>query len=79
MSEEPRPSPAFQLWSIYCIAYLIGVAWWAFLIVGPQAYSLGKWAAIIVLPPLAIVARTYYMKYLWGRYRDWFWDTSRRR
>jgi hypothetical protein len=77
VTDEPRPSPAFQLWSAICIFYLLGVAWWAFFIVGPRAYSLGQWVAIIVLPPLAVIIRGYYMKYVWGTYRDWFWGRRR--
>lgn len=78
MSTESAPSPAFQLLSAFCIVWVfLAVPWWAFLIVGPDRYSLGQWAAITLGPPLAVVIRTFYMKWFWGRFTMWFWGIRR--
>jgi hypothetical protein len=77
MSDERAPSPAFRLYSAFSIAWPAFVAWWAFLIVGPERYSLAQWTAITLGPPLAVIVRGFYMRWLWGRYTRWFWGLRR--
>ena len=67
MSDKPEPSPASQFAVALCIVYWGALAWWAFLIVGPERYSLGQWAGMVVLPPLVVMVRVA-LKSRWARF-----------
>jgi hypothetical protein len=67
MPDETGPSLGFQLAMALCIVYWALLAWWAFLIVGPERYSLAQWAGIVFLPPLAVMVRVA-LKSWWARF-----------
>jgi hypothetical protein len=67
MPDEPRPSLAFRLAVTLCIVYWALMAWWAFLIVGIERFSLTQWATFVFVPPFAVMAR-FVLKSWWARF-----------
>jgi hypothetical protein len=78
MLKETVPSPAFHFYSALCVLWVfVAVPWWAFLIVSPERYTFRQWMLIAFGPPLVVIVRGVYMRYVWGWFTRWFWGRPR--